>query len=175
MSPPAIDSLLRGNSIGNAPATSTSTADNTYGNNSTGSAFAATTLGGPWTDSGLGVYSGTDTTSPTHAVDNQFYTDAILVHFATAVTLKELTIGWSSGDSDVSLFAYTGGSAPTGADEAARANSAMSGTKIYNGVANGSVKSIGSSWSLVGNYGDADVGGSLRRAAHAQQRRQQAT
>ena len=37
----------------------------------------------------------------------------------------------------------------------------MSGTKIYNGVANGSVKSIGSSWSLVGNYGDADVGGSV--------------
>ena len=141
--------------------TSTSTADNTYNNNSTGSAFAASTLGGPWTDSGLGVYSGSDSTSPTHAVDNQFYTDAILVHFSTAVTLKELTIGWSSGDSDVSLFAYTGSTAPTGADEAARANSAMSGTKIYNGVANGAVKSIGSSWSLVGNYGDADVGGSV--------------
>lgn len=139
---------------------STSTADNGYYNNSTGSAFAASTLGGPWTDSGLGVYSGSDSSSPTHAVDNQFYTDAILVHFATAVTLKQLTLGWSSGDSDVSLFAYTGSVGPTGADETARANSAMSGTRIYNGVANGSVKTIGSSWSLVGNYGDADVGGS---------------
>lgn len=135
-------------------------ADNSYNNNSTGSAFAASTLGGPWADSGLGVYSGADSGSPTHAVDNQYYTDAILVHFSTAVTLKELTIGWSSGDSDVSLFAYTGSNAPTGADETARANSAMSGTKIYDGVANGAVKTIGSSWSLVGNYGDADVGGS---------------
>jgi hypothetical protein len=137
----------------------TSTADNNFNNNSTGSAFAASTLGGPWGGSGLGVFSGSDSTSPAHAVDNQFYTDAILVHFSTAVTLKQLTIGWSSGDSDVSLFAYTGGVAPTGADEAARASSAMAGTKIYNGVANGAVKSIGSSWSLVGNYGDADVGG----------------
>lgn len=136
--------------------TSGTTADNSYYNNSTGSAFAATSLGGPWVDAGLGVYSGTDSGSPTHAVDNQFYTDAILVHFATAVTLKELTIGWASGDSDVSLFAYTGATAPTGASETALAGSAMSGTRIYNGTAGGAVKSISNSWSLVGNYGDTD-------------------
>jgi len=59
---------------------------------------------------GLGVQSSEDGGSPTHATDNQYRIDAILLDFGgTAVTMDQVRFGWYSGDSDFSLAAYTGG------------------------------------------------------------------
>jgi len=55
-----------------------------------------------------------ETTSPNHAIDNDTNTDSVLLNFGgTAVTLNSLKLGWMSGDSDVSVLAYTGAGAPT--------------------------------------------------------------
>lgn len=59
---------------------------------------------------GIGVYSSEDGGSPTHATDNQYRIDSILLNFGgTAVTLDQVRFGWFSGDSDFSISAYTGG------------------------------------------------------------------
>jgi len=61
---------------------------------------------------GLGVESPDDVGqgSPEHAIDNEKRIDAILLDFGgTAVTLDQVRLGWYSGDSDISLAAYTGG------------------------------------------------------------------
>ncbi|WP_260291882.1 exosortase-dependent surface protein XDP1 [Sedimenticola hydrogenitrophicus] len=62
---------------------------------------------------GLGVYSGEDWGSPSHAMDNQYRIDAILLSFGgTAVTLNQVKFGWNDNggtDTDFSLSAYTGG------------------------------------------------------------------
>lgn len=108
--------------------------------NAAGSTYAAATVslnGG----SGLGVLSVGESGSPEHAVDNKDRTDALLLNFGTqSVNLNFAKIGWNGGyDSDMSLFRYTGVSAPT-----------VAGLTIA-GLA-------GAGWSLVGNYADLAVG-----------------
>lgn len=84
---------------------------------------------------GLGVSSGGDSGSPNHAIDNNAFTDALLLNFGTQkVDLDFVKIGWKSGDADISVFRYTGGSAtptPAGLTTAGLA---------------------GAGWTLVGNY-----------------------
>ncbi len=44
--------------------------------------------------------------SPTHAFDNSSGYDLVVFQFAKPVTLSQITMGWVSGDSDFSLFAF---------------------------------------------------------------------
>ena len=112
-----------------------------YGvSNAAASTYSLSTIGlnGP---SGLGVYSGSDSGSPSHAVDNVSYTDSLLLNFgAQKVDLDFVKIGWKDTDADISVFRYTGGSAtptPVGLTIAGLA---------------------GAGWTLVGNYADLAVG-----------------
>jgi hypothetical protein len=132
---------------------------NTYGI----SGFAAS--GTAWvagdSASQLQYYSGgkgmasdsTSGTAPNHALDNgpstnssdlingRGNTEAILVSFSSSVVLSSIGIGWKSGDADISLFRYTGSSAPS-----------------LNGVlASGVTNMLNAGWELVGNYGDLAV------------------
>lgn len=65
--------------------------------------------------SGMGISSvGESTNSPQHATDNNGSTEAFLINFSSAsFALNQLSIGWLSGDSDVSILRYTGTTAPT--------------------------------------------------------------
>lgn len=79
----------------------------------TGSKFVnATTVYYPY--SGLGITSpGESTVSPDHAVDNYGPTEAFLINFNSSnFALNQLSIGWMSGDADVSILRYTGTQAP---------------------------------------------------------------
>lgn len=91
------------------------------------------------TGSGWGMYSGGETGSPNHALDNNGYKESLVLSFSTAVKLTSLTIGWpetTTYDSDVSVLAYTG-----------------SGTPIKTGSGGYSYSSlIANGWTLVGNY-----------------------
>lgn len=63
---------------------------------------------GKW--DGLGVEK---VNSPNHAVDNEGRDyDMLLLSFSTQVKLDQVTIGWWSNDSDVSLLAFNGAGAP---------------------------------------------------------------
>lgn len=64
--------------------------------------------------SGVGITSpGESTASPDHAVDNNGATEAFLINFGLDnFALNQLSIGWLSGDADVSILRYTGTQAP---------------------------------------------------------------
>lgn len=90
------------------------TRDTTTGatNVSGGAGFASAYLslqGG----SGFGVANrveGLSVTAPDHSMDSVTNTtDAILLGFSSAVTLNQLTLGWYSTDSDVTIMRWTGG------------------------------------------------------------------
>jgi hypothetical protein len=148
-------SMNCGNGTGGPSLTASAVYDVTA---TSGVAFAAAKLYN-WS-SGLGVVSGTEnsgTTGP-HATDNVVNTDAVQLNFGTtAVNLTSLTIGWngtdnrtdSNGnsstsstaayrDSDISVLAWMGTSAPT-----------ATSTMGVNG------------WKLVGSYADVGAIGGL--------------
>lgn len=64
--------------------------------------------------SGIGIHSEKESSAnPQHAMDNNGATEAILVNFGSAnFALDQVSIGWRSGDADVSILRYTGASAP---------------------------------------------------------------
>lgn len=103
--------------------------------------------------SGFGVKStaeGLNATSPQHAMDNNGSTDVLLLSFTSSVILRQLQMGWTSTDSDVTLMRYTGSTSPL-------ANNDLAGLTTSQLLSNG--------WSLVGNYGTlgttvSDVNGS---------------
>ena len=63
---------------------------------------------------GLGITSKGETpASPQHAADNSGSTEAFLINFgALSLALNQVSIGWSSGDADISIMRYTGANAP---------------------------------------------------------------
>jgi hypothetical protein len=94
---------------------------------------------------GFGVRNqveGLAATSPNHSMDNKSTIDMLLFAFGKAVDLSSVTIGWKSGDADISVLAYEGASAPT--------------------VAGASVGSLVSGdWRLIGHY--ANLGEEITR------------
>ncbi|MGD2117584.1 MAG: hypothetical protein PVG66_04435 [Chromatiales bacterium] len=90
-----------------------------------------------YSGSGLGVYSDSSG-SPEHAIDNESGEfEMVLLDFGAGnlMTLNQVQLGWYSGDSDMSIAAYT----------------------ANNGGANTNVNIIGSTWeSLVAGTGDWD-------------------
>ena len=131
----------------NAGLTATATAFSAI--NSTTATISATTA---YYSSGLGVTSsGESTTSPQHAIDNNGAIETVLFSFsdgvsgissADKVNLTQVTFGYVSGDSDFSVYAYTGSSAaPTPA-----------------GVSYTNLTTVASGWTLVGSYDGGAAG-----------------
>ena len=94
-------------------------------------------------------------TAPNHAIDNgpgtdvndkinsKGNTEAVLLGFSSSVVLSSIGVGWKSGDADISLFRYIGGTA----------NPANG----MNGVLTTAAGMLAAGWELVGNYGDLNV------------------
>lgn len=82
-----------------------------------------------------------ETENPEHAIDNNQRYDMALLSFSSAVKLTEVKLGWASGDSDITVMAYTSNTP------------FVIGTKLtgkrYDQL-------VGAGWTAVGNY--ADVG-----------------
>ncbi|MCC6851384.1 MAG: PEP-CTERM sorting domain-containing protein [Rubrivivax sp.] len=120
-----------------------------------GTGFAS---GAKWASATLSSYSGglgsgsDGSNSPNHAFDNgpktnsSGYvtgvgnTESLLLSFDSSVVLSSIGIGWKENDADISLFRYTGSSAPT-----------LAGA----GATLADMTSAG--WALVGNYGDLAI------------------
>ena len=140
---------------GGDPALSLTGVYATNGTGDTGFATGAKWTNGPLTyfsGNGQGMYSGTDSTSPHHAIDNNGTTEALLLDFGTtSVVLSQIALGYvsdnnssttsSSDRADISLFRWVGGNSvdPTG-----------SPTPLVGQSAAASM----AGWQLVGNYGD---------------------
>ena len=92
--------------------------------------------------SGNGLGMGSDGTDvPNHAIDNAgVNTESILLSFTNSVSLSSIGIGYINTDSDVSLFRYTGTSAP-----------------VLNTTGASLSAMVAAGWELVGNYGDMVV------------------
>ncbi|WP_082880178.1 exosortase-dependent surface protein XDP1 [Methylomonas methanica] len=110
------------------------------------STFSPATLAWYGSANGLGVLSGSETTSsfPDHAVDNSGRIEAVLFRFDGSTILDKLTVGWpdtTAYDSDISVIRYTG---------------AVPATGPLTGAADISGKSISgllsNSWEFVGSY-----------------------
>lgn len=119
----------------------------------------------------LGVLSGSETrgSSPNHAMDNQGRIETIMLAFsdgvsgitdADKVNLSQVSFGYASGDSDFSVYAYTGSSAsPTPAGLTYSTLNPSNGWTLighYNGGASANTYSIANSvysshW-LIGAY-----------------------
>ena len=112
-----------------------------------GAKWAAGTL--TWFNgNGQGMYTGNDTGTPYHALDNNGNTEAVLLNFTQSVALSSIGLGYAAntagtnGPVDISLFRWIGSTGtPTGAPTplVGQTAAAMTG------------------WELVGNYGDMVV------------------
>lgn len=127
---------------------------NTYGIGGFG-AGATWTVGSAsalqyYSGGGLGMSSdSTLVTVPNHAMDNGPATDAngkingrgntesVMLSFSSSVVLSSIGVGYKFGDADISLFRYTGASAPT-----------------LNGTGTSLASMTAAGWELVGNYAD---------------------
>ncbi|XVJ68372.1 MAG: PEP-CTERM sorting domain-containing protein [Rhizobacter sp.] len=104
-----------------------------------GSTFTAASLSNQG-GSGRGMSTGTDSGSPQHAFDNNGTTEMLSLQFGTKVDLDSVTVGWSSGDADLSVLAYTGSGSAT----------PVAGQTWSQLVSNG--------WSLIGHYAGSGSG-----------------
>lgn len=94
---------------GSVTATATAWANTANGSDGSNTVLASAYLKS-WTG-GLGVQhdDGESTSSPQHAMDNNGREESILFSFAgDKVNLTSSDFGWISGDSDFSVYAYTG-------------------------------------------------------------------
>jgi hypothetical protein len=80
--------------------------------------------------------------SPEHSVDNEGRSDYVLLSFSQAVNLTQVTMGWRSSDSDLSILAFNGATLPSG----------MIGTSgnETSGMTHSQLQAAG--WKLIGNY-----------------------
>lgn len=140
--------------------------------NATTASITATTA---YYSGGLGITSlGESTGSPQHAVDNNGVIESMLFTFSDGVSgssytdkvkLSAVSFGWVSGDSDFSVYAYTGAGAgnPLGLTYTNLTTNGWTLIGHYNGGSAGAshtiTNSVYSSYWLVGAYNG--VGGSL--------------
>ncbi|MDE2145085.1 MAG: PEP-CTERM sorting domain-containing protein [Burkholderiales bacterium] len=94
---------------------------------------------------GLGM-SSDGNTAPNHAIDNNGNTEGILLSFGSSVVLSSIGIGYKSGDADISVFRYTGASAPA----------SLPGSSVGSFVTD-ALGTANSGWDLVGNYANLAV------------------
>jgi len=117
-------------------ATAKITQASAFATTGSGAAFAAATL----TDqngSGLGVTSTTDPTgSPNHSMDNEGATELMVFRFDKNIILDKVILGWTYNDADLSIFRWSG----------------VSGPNLATDLVGKTASTLGSAWSLVGNY-----------------------
>lgn len=134
-------------------------------NNSTATIAASTA----YYSGGLGTRSsGESTGSPQHAIDNNGAIETVMISFsngvgglttADKVNLSAVTFGWVNGDSDFSVYAYTGASAsptPLGGSYSNLTSNGWTLVGHYNGGSSGNTYTLGTSvyssnW-LIGAY-----------------------
>jgi hypothetical protein len=90
---------------------------------------------------GFGVRSqveGLSASDPQHSMDNDGTQDLLMFKFDSSIALQKFQIGWFSGDSDISILAYTG---------SGNAVSALTGSREDNLLSSG--------WTLVGHFADS--------------------
>ncbi|MFP5418134.1 MAG: exosortase-dependent surface protein XDP1 [Gammaproteobacteria bacterium] len=134
-------------------------------NNSTATITASTA----YYNGGLGVTSnGESTGAPQHAVDNNGAIETVMISFsngvggltsADKVNLTSVNFGYASGDSDFSVYAYTGASAsptPLGVSYSSLTSNGWTLIGHYSGQSSGASYTLGTSvyssnW-LVGAY-----------------------
>jgi hypothetical protein len=131
------------NSVGSANVQLETATLNFYGS----SGMGITNKDAPLANGGSGSGAGTDPgegVTPEHSIDNNGRVDSVLFNFGSAnrVNLTSTSFGWVQGDSDFSVWAYTGlaGTAP------------LANLTYSNLTSNG--------WSLVGNYNGGSSAGS---------------
>jgi hypothetical protein len=95
---------------GSSTTTSTGTLETAYLGLYSGGLGAKNRDGG---SSGGNTGDSGEWSSPEHAVDNQSRYDSVLFSFTSAVDLGKVEIGYLSGDSDITVLAYTGMGAPS--------------------------------------------------------------
>lgn len=98
---------------------------------------------------GFGVASRTEligVAQPDHSIDSKApgTQDLVLLSFTTSVILDKIGIGWSSGDSDITLFRWAGSLAPT----------TLAGATPSTRTTDSELNLIKDGWDLVGNYVD---------------------
>lgn len=118
-----------------------------------------------WGTNGFGVVATNEDPSATgpHATDNRYGTDAMLLNFSTAQTLTSLTIGWNGTenatgsyvDSDLSIFAWVGGSSTTPAQMTTALDGIGPGGSGSTAMPSSTTTTL-NGWVWIGNY--ADVG-----------------
>ena len=91
-------------------------------------------------------------TSPQDAMDNDGNREFLLYSFGSAVTLSQVTLGWSPNDSDITVLAYQGSGSPV----------LTTGATTYSGGTNGLTFR---GWTVIGNY--SNVCGSNGRLSAA--------
>lgn len=137
---------LVGSSAGNSCTWGDGTVAKAFANTSSGATFAAARLA-KWP--GFGVYSGTETTEPEHALDNNVNTELIAYQFTSAVVLDSVDFSYIYGDSDISVLRWVGAGVPT----------AIAGKTVGNLASGGTVSN---GWELVGHYGGTIAGSDPR-------------
>ena len=121
--------------------TAGSVADGKGGNFTTSGNWAANSLSW-YSGGGQGMTSGAqDSAEPSHAIDNNGKTEAVLLSFSASTVLNSIGLGYTNGSSsvDVSVFRWVGTN-PTNALQAPTLAGAAASTMA--------------GWELVGNYGD---------------------
>lgn len=134
---------------GNTGALAAATPNTATTNNTSG--YAITTGSGITNESQI---------SPSHAMDNQYNIEAMLLTFdpLAPVSLQTLQLGWYNTDSDLTLYAYMGTGCtntglPGGTPVSCAAASALTGgTETWGGTAS-SLTNNG--WVKIGDYADA--------------------
>jgi len=112
-----------------------------------------------------------ENSSPEHTIDNNQRYDSVLFSFSSAIDLNSVTLGYVSGDSDISVLRYVGGvgatSDPTGKTYAqlltsgwalvSQAGSSTTTTKDLTGTATSSKWLIGAANPLFGVSTDSAI------------------
>jgi hypothetical protein len=136
-------------------------------------------VSGTWTAAGLshfagngqGMYSGGDSGSPYHALDNNVNTEAVLLSFSSATVLTSIGLGYTDTTPGSSVVETGCRNNLTGAITTITSGSCASGTTAvgktvdvslfrWTGAVSpaptvaGKAGALGGSWELVGNYGD---------------------
>lgn len=114
--------------------------------NTSGSTLQTADKEGPWSG-GMGISpTGISESSPNHAIDNNGWTESLLLNFSSlgSAVLNSLSISWRDTDADISILAYTG-------TNGSMANPGSLVGKTYSQL-------LTSGWSVVSNLGNVQVG-----------------
>lgn len=103
-----------------------------------GATFATANVGN-WGSFGVrNQVEGLNASDPQHSMDNDGGQDVLLFKFDSSIALQQFQLGWYSGDSDITVLAYTGNDT----NAISNLTSATEDNLLTKG------------WSLVGNFAD---------------------